>query len=96
MATQNMMKYIIKFVEMAKEYFLNSLEESNRRIYDYSTALVSELDQKINVQLNSINLRFIEEFQKFKNINKNTYNELNDVGNHINKNVYGDFERMKM
>ena len=61
---------------MQKRYFINALEESNRRIYDYSISLVSELEQKINVQLNSIYLNYIEEFQKFKNINKDTYNEL--------------------
>ena len=79
---------------MQKRYFINALEESNRRIYDYSISLVSELEQKINVQLNSIYLNYIEEFQKFKNINKNTYNEL--WWNQINKNVYGESERMKM
>ncbi len=47
MYTQNMMKNIIIFVGMTKEYFLNVFDESNRRIYDYSTSLVSELDQKI-------------------------------------------------
>ncbi len=66
MYTQNMMKNIIKFKRMAKEYFLNSLDESQRRIYDYSTSLVSELDQKINVQLNSINLRFIDNFRNWR------------------------------
>ncbi len=79
---------------MTKEYFLNAFDESNRRIYDYSISLVSELEQKINVQLHSIYLNYMEEFQKFKNINKNTYNEL--WWNYINKNIYDESERMKM
>ncbi len=79
---------------MQKRYFINALEESNRRIYDYSISLVSELEQKINVQLHSIYLNYMEEFQKFKNINKNTYNEL--WWNYINKNIYDESERMKM
>ena len=56
MDTQNMMKNIIKFVGIAKRHFINALDERNWRIYDYSISLVSELDQKINVQLNRIYL----------------------------------------
>ncbi len=37
----------------------------------------------------------IEEFPKFKNINKNIYKELNDIWNYIIKNVINDFYCMK-